>query len=457
MQKLGIDEVYTQWSEQRYWAELARAARAKVPNFPLILNLFGHDDPATPEPDHPGSPFHDVDGWITYAGASSAGPDMYGYKSEVYDPQADSAKNFLYAPEFGAQYYPHFQVFGVLGSNVATGGASYIGLGMSSYALYGDIVSLFVGMVSDGVTRGIFPNAAKGTWFQSIVGQTYSAAFYERATNAALGSAMAPLARFSGTGSLVAFFDTVYLPSGNSFTGGTVSVGGIQTTLTDLGSASSPARGALVRTGADDFTVVGVSYKARLQVTPPSGGFVVERGAWNGDTWQKSADALDGSVTVESNAVTVTMSADERSTTGPLTIGVGGPLDLQYAVRIRAASGGGAPDADGDGVPDSSDNCPTVYNPDQKDSDGNGVGDACQTIADRDGDGIPDSTDNCPDTPNADQADANGNGVGDACETPPPTGGGGGGCVVSGTTPPAGSIAAIGLLAFALTLRRRLS
>ncbi len=35
------------------------------------------------------------------------------------------------------------------------------------------------------------------------------------------------------------------------------------------------------------------------------------------------------------------------------------------------------PDRDHDGIPDFRDNCPDVYNPDQKDSDGNGVGDAC--------------------------------------------------------------------------------
>ena len=35
---------------------------------------------------------------------------------------------------------------------------------------------------------------------------------------------------------------------------------------------------------------------------------------------------------------------------------------------------------------------------------------------DKDGDGIPDATDNCPDTSNPDQADSNGNGVGDVCE-----------------------------------------
>ncbi len=34
-------------------------------------------------------------------------------------------------------------------------------------------------------------------------------------------------------------------------------------------------------------------------------------------------------------------------------------------------------DQDHDGIPDSSDNCPTVSNPDQKDSNGNGIGDVC--------------------------------------------------------------------------------
>ncbi|NQU41894.1 PKD domain-containing protein [bacterium] len=40
-------------------------------------------------------------------------------------------------------------------------------------------------------------------------------------------------------------------------------------------------------------------------------------------------------------------------------------------------------------------------------------------IADQDGDGVPDSLDNCPTVGNASQADANNNGVGDACESAP--------------------------------------
>ncbi len=70
-------------------------------------------------------------------------------------------------------------------------------------------------------------------------------------------------------------------------------------------------------------------------------------------------------------------------------------------------------DTDGDGILDVNDNCPTKANSDQKDTDGNGIGDVCQ---DTDGDGITDDIDNCPTTANADQKDINNDGVGDACQ-----------------------------------------
>jgi hypothetical protein len=143
-------------------------------------------------------------------------------------------------------------------------------------------------------------------------------------------------------------------------------------------------------------------------------------------------------------------------------------------------------DHDRDGVPDLVDNCPTRYNPPgctvadaacaveilctdteilavdcartdpltgQCDSDGNGVGDHCQTLGaacqaidsdgdlrldynpttlpptsstddrvDFDRDGVPNLIDNCPTRANNDQVDANANGIGDACEILDPLG-----------------------------------
>lgn len=87
-------------------------------------------------------------------------------------------------------------------------------------------------------------------------------------------------------------------------------------------------------------------------------------------------------------------------------------------------SGVGAVDADGDGIPDSSDNCPAVPNPNQRDTDGDGVGDACDNCArttnanqaDSDHDGVGDACDNCVQTPNPNQADFDHDGVGDACD-----------------------------------------
>jgi len=114
-------------------------------------------------------------------------------------------------------------------------------------------------------------------------------------------------------------------------------------------------------------------------------------------------------------------------------------------------------DTDGDGVPDVTDNCQFVANPDQANFDGDSMGDACDPDDDNDGqsdadeiacgsnpmdasskstdtdndnqpdcvdndddnDGVPDANDNCPLVANANQADGDGDGIGNACDPNP--------------------------------------
>jgi len=81
-------------------------------------------------------------------------------------------------------------------------------------------------------------------------------------------------------------------------------------------------------------------------------------------------------------------------------------------------------DDDGDGIDNLGDNCPTTANPDQLDSDGDGIGDVCDACPndaqnDVDGDGVCGDVDNCPSVANADQLDSDGDGIGDVCDPTP--------------------------------------
>jgi hypothetical protein len=85
-------------------------------------------------------------------------------------------------------------------------------------------------------------------------------------------------------------------------------------------------------------------------------------------------------------------------------------------------------DTDGDGIGNDCDTCPKIHNPDQLDTDldEDGVPDDCDTCpkihnpgqwdTDEDKDGITDDCDNCGDIPNPDQADKDGDGIGDVCD-----------------------------------------
>lgn len=119
------------------------------------------------------------------------------------------------------------------------------------------------------------------------------------------------------------------------------------------------------------------------------------------------------SLSVGDHVITAT-STDANGLVGTDTVNI-------RITRIAPPLGG---DADGDGVEDDDDNCPTVPNPDQADADADGVGDVCDapdtppptTVADQDSDGVADKADNCPSVANKDQKDSDGDGIGDACE-----------------------------------------
>ncbi len=92
-----------------------------------------------------------------------------------------------------------------------------------------------------------------------------------------------------------------------------------------------------------------------------------------------------------------------------------GVLNVQDACPESA----GSSDPDLDGVC-AHDNCPTFYNPGQANCDFDAsdvLGDACDT--DIDGDGVPNSSDVCHYAYDPDQLDSDGDGVGDACADNP--------------------------------------
>lgn len=68
--------------------------------------------------------------------------------------------------------------------------------------------------------------------------------------------------------------------------------------------------------------------------------------------------------------------------------GSAAPLDCAAASALRITTFEPG-DQDDDGVPDAVDNCPGLSNPDQRDTDGDGSGDACDP--DDDGDGLTDA------------------------------------------------------------------
>ena len=128
------------------------------------------------------------------------------------------------------------------------------------------------------------------------------------------------------------------------------------------------------------------------------------------------------------NKVTVTsyvaggFNAFGEPTTATFTTPVEPRFDTVNITLVCAPATVAPPDADGDGVPDSSDNCPNNINPNQSDVDGDGIGDTCDPVDNRDADsdGALDNDDNCLGVYNPNQSDNDLDGIGNACDPDTP-------------------------------------
>jgi len=142
-------------------------------------------------------------------------------------------------------------------------------------------------------------------------------------------------------------------------------------------------------------------------------------------------DCNDSDPLINPEAVEILGNVTDENCDGSNTVLIDSDSDgLVDSEEVRLGTDRFNPDTDGDKVLDGEDNCKLQSNPfdldsdrngemdKQSDTDGDGLGDICDS--DDDDDGILDEDDNCIKTANPDQADQNNNGKGDPCDWIPP-------------------------------------
>ncbi|MEE2756293.1 MAG: hypothetical protein VYA30_06515 [Myxococcota bacterium] len=147
---------------------------------------------------------------------------------------------------------------------------------------------------------------------------------------------------------------------------------------------------------ADTFLTgweIGEYSESRSRISNTGAGCAPLR---NGITDDRGNDTDEDNDQVTDNGYDVTLAL--RFDAGPLDVNAMSPA-ICYSTRWGYQRPCSDEDMDEVCLPD--DNCPAIPNPDQADSDGDGVGDLC---------------DNCPNEMNPGQSDEDGDGLGDACD-----------------------------------------
>jgi len=138
------------------------------------------------------------------------------------------------------------------------------------------------------------------------------------------------------------------------------------TVLNDDVITNTIPNGADSDPSSDAFTVTevnGVSTDVGVQITLPSGALLTQN--------------IDGTFTYDPNGVFDSLLTGETDT-DTYTYTIEDAFGAVDTATVTITIDGLGDDFDGDEIPNNLDNCPFISNPNQEDTDGNGIGDACQ-------------------------------------------------------------------------------